>query len=73
MKAVSWIMALTLAVSAHAQKVITVRPQHSKVLINTLRANENIVRGETRLAPENRRRTVRILNAGKSNVPALRK
>lgn len=49
MKAVSWIMALTLAVSAHAQKVITVRPQHSKVLINTLRANENIVRGETRL------------------------
>ncbi|MES2556116.1 MAG: FHA domain-containing protein [Bacteroidota bacterium] len=49
MKAVSWIMALTLAVGAHAQKVITVRAQHSKVLINTLRANENIVRGETRL------------------------
>lgn len=49
MKAVSWMMALTLVVSAHAQKVITVRPQHSKVLINTLRANENIVRGETRL------------------------
>lgn len=49
MKAVSWIMALTLVVSAQAQKVITVRPQHSKVLINTLRANESIVRGEARL------------------------
>ncbi|HLP56618.1 MAG TPA: hypothetical protein VK151_16395 [Fluviicola sp.] len=49
MKGVSWMMALTLVVSAHAQKVITVRPQHSKVLINTLRANEGLVRGENRI------------------------
>lgn len=49
MKFVSSLAALALVVSGQAQKVITVRNQHSKVLINTLDKDEFIVRGETRI------------------------
>lgn len=49
MKGVSVLAALALVVSGQAQKVIKVRNQHSRTLINTLAKEEFIVRGEARL------------------------